>query len=303
MDMKQLATFQIASETLNFTKTAKALNYAQSSVTSQIKSLESELNVKLFERLGSKLVLTSNGINFKAYADRILHEYKSALEAISDNKQTTATITVAATESQCTYKLPGILTEINDQYPNVKVIIKPIHQIDFIHSELQEGRLDFAFAFSEDLNDEQGFETTLLAEEDLVLIASPLNKANILIKPTLKDLHDQTILLTEKGCSYRSFLENMMAESNMDFRSSYEITNVETLKNCIKSNLGIALLPYEVVREELQTGKLKRIDFNSNPIWVHYLSWHKDKVLTEIQENFISVSKDHFRNCSLLPID
>ncbi|WP_394176278.1 LysR family transcriptional regulator [Guptibacillus hwajinpoensis] len=303
MDMKQLATFQIASETLNFTKTAKALNYAQSSVTSQIKSLESELNVKLFERLGSKLILTSNGINFKAYADRILHDYKSALEAISNNKQTTATITVAATESQCTYKLPGILTEINDQYPNVKVIIKPIHQIDFIQSELQEGRLDFAFAFSEGLNDEQGFETTLLAEEDLVLVASPLNKANNLIKPTLKDLHDQTILLTEKGCSYRGFLENMMAESNMNFRSSYEITNVETLKNCIKSNLGIALLPYEVVREEIQTGELKRIDFNSHPIWVHYLSWHKDKVLTEIQENFISVSKNHFRNCSLLPID
>ncbi|SET81252.1 regulatory helix-turn-helix protein, lysR family [Salinibacillus kushneri] len=72
MDTKQLLTFKTAAENLNFTQTAKILNFAQSSVTAKIKSLEDELDTKLFERLGKKLYLTDAGEQFKSYADRLL---------------------------------------------------------------------------------------------------------------------------------------------------------------------------------------------------------------------------------------
>ncbi len=55
MDNKQLITFKTAAGTLNSTKTASILNFAQSSVTAQIKSLERELETSLFERLGKRL--------------------------------------------------------------------------------------------------------------------------------------------------------------------------------------------------------------------------------------------------------
>lgn len=61
MELKQLITFITAAEHVNFTLTAKMLNYAQSSVTSQIKSLEEEIGTPLFERLGKRLILTEAG--------------------------------------------------------------------------------------------------------------------------------------------------------------------------------------------------------------------------------------------------
>lgn len=63
MEIKQLKTFKTAAENLNFTLTAKQLNFAQSSVTAQIKSLEAELGTPLFERLGKRIVLTDAGKN------------------------------------------------------------------------------------------------------------------------------------------------------------------------------------------------------------------------------------------------
>jgi DNA-binding transcriptional LysR family regulator len=296
MDMKQLSTFQTASETLNFTKSAKILNYAQSSVTSQIKSLEEELGVNLFERLGNKLVLTPFGVKFKVYTDSIISQYHSVLDEINCDKNMTATVIVGATESQCAYKLPTVLTEFKTLFPKVQVIVKPIHNLEQIQSDLQNGELDFAFLFREKFEEANGLKISKLAKENLVLVASPINDANNLKKPSLIDLQNETILLTEKGCSYRNLLESMIADSNMSFTSTFEITNIETLKNCVKSNLGIALLPYGVVKDEVNNKKLKIIDWEptSNPEIFHFVSWHKDKKFTPLLETFVSVSKNIF---------
>lgn len=70
MDMKQLQTFLTASETLSFTQTAQRLDYAQSSITAQIKTLEQELGVILFERLGKRIVLTEEGKHLQQYAKK-----------------------------------------------------------------------------------------------------------------------------------------------------------------------------------------------------------------------------------------
>ncbi|WP_347553041.1 LysR family transcriptional regulator (plasmid) [Pseudalkalibacillus hwajinpoensis] len=297
MDMKQLSTFQTASETLNFTKSAKILNYAQSSVTSQIKSLEDELGVSLFERLGNKLVLTPFGVKFKVYTDSIISQYHSVLDEINYDKNMTATLIVGATESQCAYKLPTVLTEFKILFPKVKVIVKPMHNLEQIQSDLQTGELDFAFLFGENFEETNSVQISKLSKENLVLVASPLNEVNNLKKPSLNDLQKETILLTEKGCSYRNLLENMIADSNMSFSSTFEITNVETLKNCVKSNLGIALLPYGVVKDEVSNQKLKIIDWNppSNPELFHFVSWHKDKKFTSLLDTFVSVSENIFQ--------
>lgn len=296
MDMKQLSTFQTASETLNFTKSAKILNYAQSSVTSQIKSLEDELGVNLFERLGNKLVLTPFGVKFKVYTDSIISQYHSVLDEINCDKNMTATVIVGATESQCAYKLPTVLTEFKTLFPKVQVIVKPIHNLEQIQADLQNGELDFAFLFREKFEKANGLKISKLAKENLVLVASPLNDANNLKKPSLIDLQNETILLTEKGCSYRNLLESMIADSNMSFTSTFEITNIETLKNCVKSNLGIALLPYGVVKDEVNNKKLKIIDWEptSNTEIFHFVSWHKDKKFTPLLETFVSVSENIF---------
>ncbi|WP_221565819.1 LysR family transcriptional regulator [Alkalihalobacillus sp. TS-13] len=296
MDMKQLTTFQVACKTLNFTKSAEILNYAQSSVTSQIKSLESELGVNLFERLGNKLVLTPFGEKFQVYADTITTQYQSAIDEINYDKNMTSTIVVGATESQCTYKLPEVLKELKILFPNVGVIVKPVHKYSEIQSELQSGELDFAFMFGEDIDDGNNLKVSKLSKGSLVLVASPVSKTTELDNPKLEELIEETLILTAKGCSYRNLLEDMLLEHEIKFNSTFEITNIETLKNCVKSDLGIALLPYEVVKDEVERNELSIIDWSKGKDQeiYHFISWHKDKNLTPLLNTFISISESVF---------
>ncbi|WP_040982767.1 LysR family transcriptional regulator [Oceanobacillus jeddahense] len=297
MDIKQLSTFQVASETLNFTKSAEILNYAQSSVTSQIKSLETELGVNLFDRLGNKLVLTTSGEKFKRYSDTIISQYHSAMEEINFDKHMKSTITVGATESQCTYKLPDVLKELKMLFPNIGVVVKPLHRFSDIQSQLYSGEIDFAFMLGEEGERNGGnLEISKLSTEKLVLVASPENSISQMNNAKIQDLTEETIILTEKGCSYRNLLENILQNKNINFDATFEITNIETLKNCVKTNLGIALLPYGVVKKEMETGELKRIQLaeeKDREIY-HFISWHKDKKLTPILNSFISVSERIF---------
>jgi DNA-binding transcriptional LysR family regulator len=72
MELRQLATFSTLAHTLNFTRAAALLNYAQSSVTAQIQALEEELGTPLFNRLGRRVTLTDAGQRFLSYAERVL---------------------------------------------------------------------------------------------------------------------------------------------------------------------------------------------------------------------------------------
>ena len=68
MDIKSIRTFVRVAELKSFTKAANEMNYVQSTVTMQIKQLEKELGYPLFDRIGKKVSLTLNGMQFLSYA-------------------------------------------------------------------------------------------------------------------------------------------------------------------------------------------------------------------------------------------
>lgn len=123
MEIKQLITFQEPAESLNFTKTAKKLNFAQSSITSQIKALESHLGTKLFELFGKRIYLTEAGRKFKPYADHIIDLYDEAKSAIVCGDEPFGTLVVGAQESLSTYRLTPIIKKFKEKYSKVKFLI------------------------------------------------------------------------------------------------------------------------------------------------------------------------------------
>ena len=83
MELRQLTTFRAVAESLSFTRAAESLNYAQSSVTAQIKALEEELGVLLFERMGKRVALTGAGQRLLPYAERMLRLAAAIFAALS----------------------------------------------------------------------------------------------------------------------------------------------------------------------------------------------------------------------------
>lgn len=296
LDIKQLTTFKTAAENLNFTQTAKILDYAQSSVTAQIKSLESELDTQLFERLGKKLYLTETGELFKKYANKIVSLSEEARLVTSGFREPSGTLVIGAQESQCTYRLPPILKEFKNQFPNVKLIFKPAHSDEIAKEELLNGNLDLAFIMDIP-KPKDSLITEELIQDELRLVASPSHRLAKKSNVTIKNLEHETLLLTEKGCSYRSILEDSFREANISPSNKFEFVSIEAIKQCVIAELGIAMLPAMVVDRDIKNGRLKELNWNhSIPPFYTQIAWHKDKLMTIPLQSFLELTRRTFND-------
>ncbi|EEM04869.1 hypothetical protein bmyco0002_26670 [Bacillus pseudomycoides] len=291
LEIKQLITFKTAAENLNFTQTAKKLNFAQSSVTAQIKALEAELGTPLFERLGKRLFLTEAGRKFQLYADKMIALSHEAKMALKGDEEISGTLVIGAQESQCTYRLPSILKEFKTQFPQIKLIFKPAHSNEDVKEQLMEGKLDLAFILDE-CKAEDALHVESLVREKLKIVVFPnhplLEKSII----STKDFESETLLLTELGCSYRTIFEELFRADDVYPVNKIEFVSVEAIKQCVIVGLGIAILPAMVVEKDIQQGTMKELVLENtiSPIFTQ-IAWHKDKWITAPLQQFIEVTR------------
>lgn len=300
LEIKQLITFKIAAENLNFTETAKILNFAQSSVTAQIKSLEKELDTKLFERLGKKLYLTESGRQFKDYAEKMITLSEEAKLVTSGIQEPSGTLVIGAQESQCTYRLPPLLKEFKHQFPNVKLVFKPAHSDEMAKEQLLKGNLDVAFIMDV-VKPSDSLTMETLIQDDMKLVASPKHPLASKAKVSTKNLEHETLLLTDQGCSYRTILEEALREADVFPSNKFEFVSIEAIKQCVMAELGVALLPAMVVERDLEAGRMKELKWEQTvPPFFTQIAWHKDKQLTIPLQSFIELTrrtlKDHQLN-------
>ncbi|WP_068775838.1 LysR family transcriptional regulator [Paenibacillus sp. FJAT-26967] len=291
MEIKQLITFIRAADLLNFTQTAHELNFAQSSVTAQIKTLEAELGAPLFERLGKRLALTEAGRQFREYAARMIQLSEEAKIAVQGHDFQSGTLIIGAQESMCTYRLPPLLQEFRARFPRVKLIFKPAHSDASAREQLHSGQLDAAFIL-DGSRPPESLTIKLLTQEQLKMVASPQHP--LLAQDELTPLHfaRETLLLTENGCSYRTLLEEYFREEGVHPANKLEFVSIEAIKQCVIANLGIALLPAMAVRKELEEERMKELPWNNRvaPLFIQ-LAWHKDKWISPPLKAFIELAE------------
>ncbi|WP_077304381.1 LysR family transcriptional regulator [Terribacillus halophilus] len=287
MHINHLKTFALAAETLNFTKTARLLDYAQSSVTAQIKSLEKEYQVELFQRLGKRIYLTEAGFKMQHYAKRILTLHNEMKEELGEGLEEKGTLMIGACESQCIYRLPQLLRYIREQYPKVQIILKPVPSTSDAELMLQEGTLDLALI----MDRERSFrmlESISLYREEIVFVSArshPLAAKSLI---HLTEVMQHPLILTEQGCSYRTELERVLQEKNLNAENIIEFGSIEAIKQCVLAGLGLSYLPLMTVEKELQAGSLASLALEET---IHQpttkLLWHKDKRLSQVMRDTI----------------
>jgi DNA-binding transcriptional LysR family regulator len=286
MELRQLLTFSKITQLKSFLNAAEDLGYAQSTITTQIQLLEKELGIKLFERIGRNMELTSKGVVFLEYAEKIINLADEAKNAVSDKDIPKGTLKIGVVESLCTMKLPELLKDYHINYPEVEVIIK-IGTCSDLHNMLKNNTVDLIFTLGEIINDSD-LISCMCYKEPMALLASPLSSLSDKRGLTLKDISEESLILTEKGCSYRSAFEAMFQKENLQPRLSLEIGSIETIKNFVLNNLGITLLPVMTVKNELENGTLVKLDliecdFNM----MRQILYHKNKWLTPAMTAFI----------------
>jgi len=291
VDLHTLRTFQVAAHTLSFTQTAAALNYAQSSVTAQIKSLEESVGVPLFDRIGNRLRLTEPGDRLRGYADRLLALAEEARAALHRGRMA-GTLTLTAPETVCTYVLPPILRAFRARCPDVEVRFVPLPVREFKRA-LLEGALDLAFIL------EEGFapgalHVETLREEAVVMIVGPGHRLRQCDSLKATDLVGESVLLTELGCSYRNRFERALIHAGAHPRFRMEFQSIEAIKRCVAMGLGVAALPAVAVAREIEEGELVAVKWDDGSLDVAtYLAWSDTRWVPPALEAFVQTAREH----------
>lgn len=288
LDIKQLKTFLTIAKLQSFTLTAQNLNYAQSTVTTQIQLLEKEFGVRLFERLGHHITLTSEGKELLPFAEQILMLSNEAKNVMDNSTVPKGTLSIGLVESLCAVHLPKILKEYRLRYPDVEIALKFGSSADFFRF-LKDNTIDIAFFLDKRISEED-FVTEIQFSEPLVILSSPEHKLTQKESVYPEDLADETLILTETGCSYRALFENILTQYTVKPRSIIETGNVQAIKQLAMSGLGITLLPLVAVEEECFQQRLVKLNWKG-PAFDTFtqVMYHKNKWISTPLKAFIEL--------------
>jgi len=288
LELRNLKTFVTIAKGGSFTKAADILGYAQSTITTQIKVLESQLNTKLFDRLGRNIFLTSDGEKLLKYAEQILKLSSEAENVVGGTEITKGTLTIGAVESLCVIRLPGILKKYHELYPKVDIIIKLATDSN-LRSYLKNNTIDVAIFLGKEVYDEELISKTKFYEP-MVVLSSPSHIISKLKSITADNLSSESLILNEKGCSYCTMFESMLNKAGVYPKSILEVGSIQAIKQFTINNLGITFLPRMAVEKELKDGQLVELNWHGPDLNVmSQVMYHKDRWISPAMKAFLDL--------------
>ena len=193
MEFRQLRTFRKVADTLSFTLTAQLLNMAQSSVSAQIRALETELDLKLFDRIGRRVLLTDAGEKLYQYARRIEEMTAEIRSEVGGAKNVHGALTIRTPETLASVYMPSVVKRFHADNPDVKLSFINCSDLR-LREELNSGRIDLAFLMTDAVHFKE-VNVRMLKTEALTLVAGPGHPLARRKKVGRADLRDQTLLL------------------------------------------------------------------------------------------------------------
>jgi DNA-binding transcriptional LysR family regulator len=295
MELRELKTFQKVATLLSFNRAAEVLHYAQSTVSAQIKALEDELGVPLFDRLGRQIVLTDAGEKLLKYSRRLLAIHEETYAEVKGLKELRGSLTIRIPQTIATYYLPPVLVKFQSSYPRVRFEFQSC-TVHPLAQELSAGTIDLAFLMTESVQS-ANLQTEVLGFADLVLVVHPENPLAKETAVSFRNLQGQVLVYAITDCDYPLKFKKMLADEKIKLATSLGFNSVEAVKQCVMAGLGITLMPTIAVRREVESGALTILPLSEQPLEVAvFMIWHKDKWLSPTLDAFLETVKENLKD-------
>lgn len=291
MDIKNLITFIHVAELNSFTKTAETLGYSQSTVSFQIKQLETELKAQLFERINHTVVLTEKGrqaLDFAHRINKITQEFKENME---DKRTVSGHIRLATADSLCGSLLQEDFGDFRERYPKItlKIITAGTEEMFRL---MNHNEVDLILTL-----DNHIYHTEyVIAREEKVGVHfvtgrdCPLQRKS---RVSIDELVREPFVLTERGMSYRRLMDEKLAELSLEIRPILEIGRTDLICALVEQGAGISFLPDYVTKEAVESGRLFYLEVEDFEIEVwKQLLYHRDKWVSPQMESVLEYCKN-----------
>lgn len=293
MEFRQLKTFRTVATLQSFNQAAKVLHYAQSTVSDQIRGLETDLNVRLFLRHGKRIELTDAGERLLQYTQRMLdieEELKSEIRAGEEHQ---GAISIRIPETVSSYYLPDVLKRFHQQFPKIRCSFNNCTSIS-LQQEFQSGMTNLAFLITDENFGASNLETETLMSTSLLLVTHPEHPLMKRRRVQVHDLRNQTIILPQWDCSYSTMLRRILIENKVEPNQIFDFNCIESIKKCVMAGMGITLLSEISVRREIQEGRLAFIPWTGVPFEANLLMIsQKDKWISPALTAFMEMVRAH----------
>lgn len=260
----------------NFSKVADLKYTSQSSISKQIKSLEMELDVKLFERKNQLNSLTPEGELFVPFAQKIVENYQEGLKALEVHRNNEKNeLRIGTTSLFGSFVVPNIMSEYKNLYPHTKFKIV-IDSSKAVLEKLENKEIDIAFISDYIPFDSQDYDCDIFKRDSLILIV-PNNHPFVKQEEiTLQSFVDETFIIKSKESSLFKFLIKKLKEQNsaIQFDDVIEINNQNSIVQAVSLGLGISivsdmLLDNEEIPAHVHAVKLENFDLFREVCYVY----------------------------------
>jgi DNA-binding transcriptional LysR family regulator len=250
----------------------------------QLKQLEENLGVALFEQLGKRIHLTEAGREVLGYARAVtqqLDELEGVLNHIKGLSGGKLRISVATTAN---YFIPTLLGTFSRRYPEVTISLDVTNR-ETLLQQLMENSVDLVIMGQPPA--ELDAEADAFMENPLVIVAPPGHPLAREKKIPLARLQEETFLVREPGSGTRIAMERFFAEREMHLKTGMEVGSNEAIKQSVQAGLGLGLLSRATIEQELTLKRLVVLDVADFPIMRHwYLVHRRGKRLSAVAEAF-----------------
>ena len=252
----KMNTFLKVAEYLNFTKAADSLCMTQPAVSQQIKQLETEVGAKLFIRNKSGLILTHNGEIVLKYARRQKALFEKMMFEIQSAEKSVGPMRVGITHTSESNVTASALAKFSIENEGTRIIITS-DSIKYLYDKLENYELDIAIVDGAENNPK--FSSMLLGTDYLMCVMSPENPLSSRSVVTIGDLKSRKMILRTAESATRKLFEDTLAANNEDMASFdiiLEVDNIATIKDLVRKDLGVSILPRSACMDEMKKGKI-----------------------------------------------
>lgn len=291
LNLRVLRIFEVSASCESFSRAAEILDISQPAVSMQIRQLEEEIGVRLFERHARSVVLTDAGRDLLAHVRDILARVRIAEDAVSSMQVAFRGQLHLGAISTAHYFAPYLLQAFRTRYPDVRVKLT-VDSRDVLLGALKEHRLDVVISGFPPAQAEVEAET--FAQHPHVIVASPRHHLAGRRALSWADLATEPFIFREPGSATRSFLEHLLHANSIRINVLTEMHGNETVKQAMMADMGISFMSAHAVQLELETGRLVVLDVIGLPKMLDWCLLHRrDVVLAGINARFRDFVLEH----------
>lgn len=288
MNIRDLKYFLAVAELGHFRMAAEACCVSQPTLSGQIKKLEDELGVKLFERTNRRVMVTESGQKIVHAAKRIMQEVDNIRDiAQSAHDPLSGKFRLGAFPTLSTYIFPKLVPQVSNHMPNLRLILSEEKTASLIE-QLKKGELDAAILALPIYDD--FLVSQKLFDDEFFLAVPPHHPLAAHKQVDQKVLSKYKLLLLEEGHCLRDQALEVCQLHNISEEQDFKATGMETLRQMVKAGTGITFIPKIAIQKKERD--IKYIPFKQPaPMRTIGLVWRKTTSRQEVMDKLIHVLK------------